>query len=59
MANSETLVEHRLETEGADPLMLAGVNDCNVQELVRLFGIRDVHRGEPIIHSGDLESVVR
>jgi hypothetical protein len=27
LANGETLVEHRLDTEGADPLMLAGVND--------------------------------
>ncbi|MEE2904799.1 MAG: PhoH family protein [Gemmatimonadota bacterium] len=59
MANSETLVEHRLETEGADPLMLAGVNDCNVQELVRLFGIRVVLRGDHLILSGELGAVER
>jgi len=59
VANSETLVEHRLETEGADPLMLAGVNDCNVQELVRLFGIRVVLRGDHLILSGELGAVER
>ena len=59
MANSETLVEHRLETEGADPLMLAGVNDCNVQELVRLFGSRVVLRGDHLILSGELGAVER
>lgn len=59
MANSETLVEHRLETEGADPLMLAGVNDRNVQELVRLFGIRVVLRGDHLILSGELGAVER
>ena len=59
MANSETLVEHRLETEGADPLMLAGVNDCNVQELVRLFGIRVVLRGDHLILSGEPGAVER
>ena len=59
MANSETLVEHRLETEGTDPLMLAGVNDRNVQELVRLFGIRVVLRGDHLILSGELGAVER
>ena len=58
-ANSETLVEHRLETEGTDPLMLAGVNDRNVQELVRLFGIRVVLRGDHLILSGELGAVER
>lgn len=59
MANSETLVEHRLETEGADPLMLAGVNDRNVQEVVRLFSIRVVLRGDHLILSGELAAVER
>jgi len=59
VANSETLVEHRLETEGTDPLMLAGVNDRNVQELVRLFGIRVVLRGDHLILSGELGAVER
>ena len=59
MANGETLVEHRLDTEGADPLMLAGVNDRNVQELTRIFGVRAVLRGDQLILSGELASVER
>ncbi len=58
MANAEsTVVEHRLETEGADPLLLAGVNDRNMQELARIFDLRVVFRGDYITLSGDLESV--
>jgi len=59
VANGETLVEHRLDTEGADPLMLAGVNDRNVQELTRIFGVRAVLRGDQLILSGELASVER
>jgi phosphate starvation-inducible PhoH-like protein len=60
MANGTgTIVEHRLDAEGADPLLLAGVNDANLQELVRIFGIRVVLRGDHVILSGDLESVER
>jgi phosphate starvation-inducible protein PhoH and related proteins len=59
VANGETLVEHRLDTEGADPLMLAGVNDRNMQELTRIFGVRAVLRGDHLILSGDLASVER
>ena len=59
MANGETLVEHRLDTEGADPLMLAGVNDRNVQEVRRLFGVRVVLRGDHLILSGELTAVER
>jgi phosphate starvation-inducible PhoH-like protein len=60
MANGTgTVVEHRLDAEGADPLLLAGVNDANLQELVRIFGIRVVLRGDHVILSGDIESVER
>ena len=59
MANGETLVEHRLDTEGADPLMLAGVNDRNMQELSRIFGVRSVLRGDHLILSGELASIER
>jgi len=52
-------VEHRLDAEGIDPLLLAGVNDQNFQELVRIFGIRVVLRGDHIVLSGDLESIER
>jgi len=57
VASSETLVEHRLDAEGADPLMLAGVNDRNVQEVSRLFGVRMVLRGNHVILSGGLAAV--
>jgi phosphate starvation-inducible PhoH-like protein len=57
VANGDTMVEHRLDTEGADPLLLAGVNDRNMQEIVRLFGIRVVLRGDHLILSGNLPAV--
>ena len=57
MANGETIVEHRLDAEGADQLMLAGVNDRNIQELSRLFGVRAVLRGDHLILSGALDGV--
>ena len=59
MANSHTLVEHRLDAEGADPLMLAGVNDRNIQEMGRIFGVRVVLRGDHVILSGELAAVER
>jgi len=57
VASSETLVEHRLDAEGADPLMLAGVSDRNVHEVSRLFGVRMVLRGNHVILSGGLAAV--
>jgi len=59
VASSETLVEHRLDAEGADPLMLAGVNDRNVHEVGRLFGVRMVLRGNLVVLSGPLGGVER
>lgn len=59
MGNGETIVEHRLDAEGADPLMLTGVTDRNLQEITRLFGLRVVLRGDHLILSGSLESVER
>lgn len=56
MADVErTMVEHRLDTEGADQLLLAGVNDANMQELARAFGVRVVLRGDQLVLSGELE----
>jgi phosphate starvation-inducible protein PhoH and related proteins len=57
VANGETIVEHRLDAEGADQLMLAGVNDRNIQELNRLFGVRAVLRDDHLILSGVLDGV--
>jgi len=59
VADTETMVEHRLDTEGADPLMLAGVNDRNLHELTRLFSVRLVIRGNQLVLRGLLESVER
>lgn len=52
-----TIVEHRLNAEGADPLLFAGVNDSHLQELARLFEIRVVLRGDNVILSGELEAL--
>ncbi len=52
-------VEHRLTTEGADYLLLAGVNDRNLQELAQLSGCRVVLRGDHLILSGALGNVER
>ena len=59
MADTETMVEHRLDTEGADPLMLAGVNDRNMHELGRLFSVRVVMRGNQLVLKGPLDCVER
>ncbi|MDE2773415.1 MAG: PhoH family protein [Gemmatimonadota bacterium] len=52
-----TIVEHRLDTEGAEHLLLAGVNDAHIQEIARTFGIRVVLRGDHVVLSGELDSV--
>ena len=59
MTKADTMVEHRLDTEGADPLMLAGVNDRNMHEVSRLFSVRVVLRGNQLVLTGDLPGVER
>ena len=59
MANADTVVEHRLDAEGADPLMLAGVTDRNMRELARVFGVRAVLRGDHLILTGEVEALER
>lgn len=54
-----TTVEHRLAAEGADYLLLSGVNDANLQELARLSGCRVILRGDDLILSGDVNDVER
>jgi phosphate starvation-inducible protein PhoH and related proteins len=54
-----TTVEHRLDAEGADFLLLAGVNDAHLQELARLSGCRIILRGDNLILSGDVNNVER
>ena len=57
MASGDTIVEHRLDAEGADPLLLTGANDRNMTEVGRLFGVRAVLRGDHLIVSGGLHAV--
>ncbi|HJR40813.1 MAG TPA: PhoH family protein [Gemmatimonadaceae bacterium] len=56
---SDEAVVHRISTEGADLLTLAGVNDANLVELARLSGVRVSLRGDALTLSGPLELVER
>jgi phosphate starvation-inducible PhoH-like protein len=59
LSADETIVEQRIDAEGADFLLLAGVNDANMQEIARRFGIRVVLRGDEVILSGEAARVER
>ncbi|RMH15020.1 MAG: PhoH family protein [Gemmatimonadetes bacterium] len=60
MANGQdTIVEHRLDAEGIDPLLLTGVNDANLQQIARIFEIRVLLRGDHMVLSGELAAVER
>ena len=52
-------VVHRLSTEGADPLLLGGVNDVNLLELQRALGVRATLRGDTLTLGGTLEQIER
>ena len=52
-----TMVEHRLDAEGVDPLLLTGANDANMREVASLYDIRLVLRGNHLILSGELATV--
>ena len=52
-------IQHRLSTEGADPLLLTGVNDANLIELQRATGVRATLRGDTLLLGGSLEQVER
>lgn len=57
--SSNQTIQHRLSTEGADQLILAGVNDANLQELARICGCRVVLREDNLVLSGTLAEVER
>ena len=60
MAEPQTATfQHRLSTEGADPLTLAGIHDANLLELTRLFGARMVMRGDQLVLTGTPDEVER
>ena len=52
-------IQQRLSAEGADPLLFAGVNDGNLQELQRSLGVRVSYRGDAVTLSGTAEQVER
>ena len=52
-------IVHRLSTEGADPLLLGGVNDVNLLELQRALGVRATLRGDTLTLGGTLEQIER
>jgi phosphate starvation-inducible PhoH-like protein len=55
----DTTTQHRISAEGADPLLFAGVNDANLQELQRSLGVRISFRGDSVTVSGTGEQVER
>ena len=59
MQDESTIIQHRLPSEGADYLLLAGVNDVHLQELARQTGCRVILRGDYLILSGELADVER
>ena len=56
---STEIVQHRIPIEAADQLILAGVNDANLQELARVCGCRVVLRDDHLVLSGPLADVER
>jgi phosphate starvation-inducible PhoH-like protein len=50
---------HKLSTEGADLLTLAGVNDANLLELTRVSGARVSLRGDALTLTGTADAVER
>jgi phosphate starvation-inducible protein PhoH and related proteins len=57
MTEESTIIQHRLPSEGSDYLLLAGVNDANLQELARRTRCRVILRGDYLILSGELVDV--
>ncbi|MGE5230994.1 MAG: PhoH family protein [Deltaproteobacteria bacterium] len=52
-------ITQRLSTEGADPLLFAGVNEANLLELQRTLGVRVSFRGDALALTGQPEQVDR
>jgi phosphate starvation-inducible PhoH-like protein len=55
----DTTTQHRMSAEGADPLLFAGVNDANLQELQRTLGVRITFRGDAVTVTGTGEQIER
>ncbi len=54
-----TTVQHSLPSEGADELLLAGVNDVNLKALAKLCECRVIMRRDHLILSGEAEAIGR
>jgi phosphate starvation-inducible PhoH-like protein len=52
-------IQHRMSTEGADPVLFTGVNDANLVELQRATGVRATLRGDTLMLGGVLDQVER
>jgi phosphate starvation-inducible PhoH-like protein len=52
-------IRHTISAEGADPLLLAGVNDGNFAELQRALGVRVSQRGDALSIVGTSEQLER
>jgi phosphate starvation-inducible PhoH-like protein len=52
-------IQHRMSTEGADPVLFTGVNDANLVELQRATGVRATLRGDTLMLGGSLDQVER
>jgi phosphate starvation-inducible PhoH-like protein len=50
---------HTVSAEGADPLLLAGINDANFVELQRALGVRVSQRGDALTMVGSVEQIAR
>ncbi|MCL4865505.1 MAG: PhoH family protein [Gemmatimonadales bacterium] len=50
---------NKLSIEGADALLLAGVNDLNITELQRVLGVRASLRGDALTLHGTVEQLER
>jgi len=59
LSTTDDAIVHRLSTEGADMLTLAGVNDENLTELMRQSGARVALRGDTLTITGSRDEVDR
>ncbi len=50
---------HQVSAEGADPLLLAGINDANFVELQRALGVRVSQRGDVLTLVGTVAQIER
>lgn len=50
---------HQVSAEGADPLLLAGINDANFVELQRALGVRVSQRGDALTLVGSVAQIER